>query len=86
MSSCAEVIAQLSNYLDDEVAAQARQEIEHHLATCKSCEVLIDSIRKTIRIVTESRSVELPSGLSERVLKALRDKIAADRDPRSGQS
>ena len=85
MHSCAEVVARLSDLLDDEVAAGLRKEIEEHLAQCATCQVLFDSTRRTLRLVTETKSIDLPAGLSERILRALRQTITADRDPRSGQ-
>ncbi|HET6373295.1 MAG TPA: zf-HC2 domain-containing protein [Candidatus Polarisedimenticolia bacterium] len=85
MYSCKEAMAELSNYLDNEVAAEIRQEIEAHLAHCVTCSVILDSARKTIRIVTDSKTFELPEPVSERliakILKGVRsdDKSGEDR-------
>jgi anti-sigma factor (TIGR02949 family) len=72
MMSCAEVLAELGNYLDDEVAADLRRHLERHVAECRTCRVLYDSTRKTLRLVTESDAFELPEGLSDRVLARFR--------------
>jgi mycothiol system anti-sigma-R factor len=74
---CRQVLVELSNYLDDEVAGRLRAELEEHLAECHTCRVLVDSTRKTVQIVTECRSFELPGNLSARVMQRIR---ALDRE------
>ena len=83
MYSCDEVVAELSNYLDDQVAAEIRRELEIHLSQCHTCQVLYDSTRKTLQIVTESRSFELPEDISARMVKKIMTKVRASRKRRS---
>ena len=71
MYSCDEVMDELSNYLDDEVTAEIRREMEAHLAHCRTCQVLYDSARKTLRIVTDSSSFELPEVVSARLMSKI---------------
>lgn len=78
MYSCRDVLAELAEYLDDEVTAAIRRELEAHLAQCQTCQVVYDSTRKSVRIVTESRSFELPPGLSDQIMQ----KIATEAQPR----
>ena len=52
MINCADFMAELDNYLDGEVAVAVRAQLEQHLAHCKICTVLVDSTRKTLKIVT----------------------------------
>jgi len=66
--SCEDVLRELGNYIDDEVAAEVRAQLELHIAHCKTCEVLYDSARKTLKIVTESSSFEVPEAVSERLV------------------
>jgi anti-sigma factor RsiW len=65
--SCEAFRAQLSNLVDDDVAVQVRRELERHLAECRVCEVLYDSTRKTLTILTDAGRFELPSDVSERL-------------------
>ncbi len=74
MYNCEQVLAELASYLDDEIVAELRRELELHLAECKMCRVIYDSTRKTINVVTESGSFELPTDVSERLTR----KIMAD--------
>jgi anti-sigma factor RsiW len=53
-------LAELGDYLDNEVASELRAHLEQHLASCKTCTVLVDSTRMTMKIVTESGSFDVP--------------------------
>ena len=60
MISCSDFMAEIANYLDGEVADEVRVQLEHHLSHCQSCTVLVDSTRKTLKIVTDTGSFDLP--------------------------
>ena len=60
--SCADFVAEMGNLLDDAVDPELRAHLEAHLATCKTCTVLYDSTRKTIRILADSEMFELSTG------------------------
>jgi len=77
--SCDQVMAELANFLDDQVAAEIRRELGIHLAHCRTCQALYDSARKTLTIVTESRSFELPEGISSRILEKIMSKVRGAR-------
>ena len=63
MISCADLMAEIGNYLEGEMAAEARAQLEQHLAHCQTCTVLVDSTRKTLKIVTETGSFDLPEAV-----------------------
>jgi predicted anti-sigma-YlaC factor YlaD len=67
MVSCKKVIANLSNYLDGEVAPEIRQKIEKHLRGCHRCSAVYDSTRKMLMIVGDEQTFEIPVGYSERL-------------------
>jgi len=58
--TCADFMAEFGNYLEGDVAAEVRQQLESHLSHCPTCTVLYDSTRKTLKIVTDSGSFDLP--------------------------
>jgi predicted anti-sigma-YlaC factor YlaD len=70
------VLQELANYLDDDCAQAVRREIEEHLRRCHPCQVVVDTTRKTIRIVACSETFELPASLSEKIMA----KISHHRD------
>lgn len=73
MITCDEFMAELGNYLDGDVAFEVRQQLQHHLSHCQTCQVICDSTLKTVRIVTDSGSFDLP----EVVGRPIRDRIMA---------
>lgn len=75
MISCQDFITELGNLLDDDVAADVRESLQAHLAHCQTCQVLYDSTRKTLRIVTESGSFEYPGPIAEPLVTKIMDRI-----------
>ena len=69
MMTCDHVIGELGRYLDDQVAVDLHRQLEAHLARCRTCSAVYDSTRRTIKIVTEARSFDIPQTLSERIVK-----------------
>ena len=71
-------MAEIGNYLEGDVAQEVREQLEHHLSHCQTCTVLVDSSRKTLRIVTDSGSFDLPESafrpIVEQVMQKLRSK------------
>lgn len=76
MISCADFMAEIGNYLEEDVAAEVRAQLEQHLAHCQTCTVLVDSTRKTLKIVTDSGAFDLPEQafkpVGERIMARLR--------------
>jgi hypothetical protein len=74
--NCADFMAEIGSYLDGEVAEEVRVQLEHHLAHCQSCTVLVDSTRKTLKIVTDTGSFDLPQTaflpISEQIMAKVR--------------
>jgi len=75
MISCRDFITELGNLLDDDIAIEIREQLQSHLAHCNSCQVLYDSTRKTLHIVTESGSFEYPGPIAEPLVSKIMDRI-----------
>jgi len=75
MISCQDFITELGNLLDDDVAIDVREQLRIHLAHCNTCQVLYDSTRKTLRIVTESGSFDYPEPIAEPLINKIMDRI-----------
>jgi anti-sigma factor RsiW len=78
--SCDDLRAELSNLLDDELPPEVRQDVEWHLAHCHTCRVILDTTRKTLQIVTDHGSLELPAEVSDRLTARI---LGALRNPES---
>lgn len=75
MFSCDDVRSALSNYIDDDVSPDLRREIERHLAECRTCQVLYDTTRKTLLIVTNAGSFEVPEAVSEQLVERIMKRL-----------
>jgi hypothetical protein len=84
MISCQDFITELGNLLEDDVASEIRGQLESHLAHCNTCQVLYDSSRKTLRIITESGSFEYPEPLAEPLVAKVMARIHCELDPKEG--
>ena len=75
MITCDEFFAEFGDYLENRVPAEVRQELELHLSQCRACHVLYDSTRKTVKIVTDSGSFELPKVVADAITDRVMAKI-----------
>ena len=69
-------MAEIGNYLEGDVADEVRHQLEHHLSHCQTCTILVDSSRKTLKIVTDTGSFDLPQAafrpIAERIMARIR--------------
>jgi anti-sigma factor RsiW len=73
--NCENVIHELSDFIDGDLDAAMKREIESHLDGCKECRLAIDQTKKTIEIFCDSEAVELPSDVRNRLHEAVRRKL-----------
>jgi anti-sigma factor RsiW len=64
---CKHVWEYISAYIDGEVDAVLRAEIDRHLETCEICSAVLDSTRNVVVLVADDRVFELPTGFSSRL-------------------
>ena len=63
--NCREFLTEFGDYLDGSLAEEVHQELEAHLSQCRTCQVIHDSTQKTLRLVSDSGSFELPAAAAE---------------------
>ena len=73
---CKHVWQYISAYIDDDVEADLRADIEKHLETCEICSAVLDSTRNLVVLVADDRVFELPAGFSARLHARLNEEIA----------
>lgn len=76
---CQEMLAALSDYIDDELEARLCAEIEAHMRECPDCQVMVDTLRKTIVLYRTYGHAEMPVDVRTRLhavleLEALKTK------------
>jgi anti-sigma factor RsiW len=64
---CKHVWQHISAYIEGDVDATLRAEIDKHLETCEICSAVLDSTRNVVILVADERVFELPAGFSERL-------------------
>jgi predicted anti-sigma-YlaC factor YlaD len=74
--NCTDFMLEIGNYLEGDVAAEVRAQIEGHLAHCRTCQIVYDSARKTLKVLTDCGSFDLPDAvakpIAERVMARIR--------------
>ncbi|HEU5086336.1 MAG TPA: zf-HC2 domain-containing protein [Roseiflexaceae bacterium] len=70
---CQALLEQLNEYLDGQLGAELCRDLEHHLAGCRDCQVVFDTLGKTIRLyhMLDARVQELPPDVEQRLLQRL---------------
>jgi anti-sigma factor RsiW len=71
-AGCQELVSWLSDYIDGDLEAGLCAELELHLADCRNCQVMVDTVRKTITLYHSQASAELPSDVENRLYKVLK--------------
>ena len=73
--TCKDVWREVSNYIDDTISSETRQELELHLSYCRHCTAIIDGVRNIIVLVADGRVFSLPSGFSARLQARLNKEL-----------
>lgn len=71
---CKHVWEHISAYIDGEVEAELRADIDRHLETCEICSAVLDSTRNVVVLIADERVFELPTGYSQRLHERI-DKV-----------
>ena len=78
---CKNVWEHISEYLDQQLTAEVRAEIEKHLENCEVCSAILDSTRNVLVLTADNRTFELPVGYSKRLHDRLKKAIHQKPDP-----
>ena len=66
---CELILENLSAYLDGEASAALCAEIDKHLAGCDDCQVVVDTLRRTITLYRTLPQSGMPDSLRKRLYK-----------------
>jgi len=70
--SCQIILDNLSDYLDGELEPGLCADIEKHINTCQDCQVVINTLKKTIQLYqVRDRNETLPSEMRRRLYARL---------------
>jgi anti-sigma factor RsiW len=66
---------EISNYIDGELDASLRQELQQHLQGCLQCTVVLSQIKRTVEVFCDAEPVDLPADVRTRLYDALQKKL-----------
>jgi anti-sigma factor RsiW len=73
---CKHVWQHISAYIEGDVDAALRAEIDLHLETCEICSAVLDSTRNVVILMADDRVFELPAGFSQRLHERIDRELA----------
>lgn len=76
--SCKELLGTLSAYIDGELEAELCAQIEQHASECTNCNIVIDTLRRTVTLYHDHGHEPLPEDVKQRLWAALHLGPAAD--------
>jgi anti-sigma factor RsiW len=68
---CAHLLDELDDFLDEQASADLCAEIERHMAQCGDCRVVVDTLRRTIRLYRALPQPGFPAEARERLYRSL---------------
>lgn len=69
---CCELLGQLSEYLDGELAEELCKELEQHIQSCSNCKIVYNTLQKTIDLYQLSGEQDvMPEDVRGRLYKRL---------------
>ena len=78
MLTCEEVLANLSDYFDEECSAELRAQLEDHISKCRRCRVVFDSTGKMLKILVDVEPFEVPLAVSARLYSRLHEVLSEE--------
>lgn len=68
---CKDLLERFSQYIDGELDESLCLEIEHHIADCDDCRIMLDTLKKTIVLyrTKEKEEETLPLDVRDRLVK-----------------
>ena len=76
MVTCKQFLQELNDYLDPNVDAALKANLEAHVNKCPNCFVIVDTTMKTLQVYKGMEPQALPEDVQSRLWKAIELKMA----------
>ena len=76
---CTHVFQYISRYIDSEVPADLRADMEVHFKEYKHCSAVLDGTRNIIQLIGDERAFDMPPDFSERLYRKIPKKSCLGR-------
>lgn len=73
--NCTGAMREVSSYIDGELEASVRIELEEHLRECEGCAIIVRQTKLTVEIFCNDKPVELPTDVRSRLHEKLKHKL-----------
>ena len=70
--NCKSLLSSLSDYVDGTAEEAICRELEHHLADCENCRIVVDTLEKTVYLYRANVETDLPVDVRKRLFKHLK--------------
>jgi anti-sigma factor RsiW len=74
----------LNEYLCDSTDPECKRHVEEHVSACPNCWVIFDTTKKTIQVFKGQVPQQVPEGVQNRLMAALKKKLATGAKPPAG--
>ena len=74
---CSEAIREISNFIDGELGAALKHELEAHFKECEHCHLVVVQTKKAVEFYLESEPEELPGEVRTRLHGVLRKRLSS---------
>ena len=65
---CSHLLNSLSDFIDDDLSEDLCAEITRHLESCENCQVVVNTLRKTVELYhVSAQTIALPDDVRERL-------------------
>lgn len=71
VANCEQVWREISNFLEGEVEADLRAAMGEHFQRCQRCRSVLEGTRNVIRLYSDERMIDVPSGFGRRLERRL---------------
>ena len=76
MVTCKQFLQELNDYLDPNVDAAMKANLEAHVSKCPNCFVIVDTTLKTLQVYKGMEPKAIPEDVQSRLWKAIERKMA----------
>ena len=76
MVTCKQFLQELNDYLDPNVDATIKANLEAHVNKCPNCFVIVDTTLKTLQVYKGMQPQAIPEDVQSRLWKAIERKMA----------
>jgi len=69
--NCQQVWKEISNYIEGDLDAGLRVAMEKHFGTCTRCKSVLEGTQNVVRLYSDERMIEVPTGFGRRLERRL---------------